>query len=264
MRCARRPATLPRMPDLSRRDLLKRALALGSGAAAADLFLPAQFLSSASAQTQAQAVRIANPLAQMPDRAWEQIYRDQFAEDGSFVFTCAPNDTHNCLLEAHVKNGVIVRISPTYGYGKATDLYGNEASHRWDPRICQKGLILGRRIYGDRRVKEPMIRKGFKEWADAGFPRNDDGTPKSDTSKRGYDEWLPIPWDEALSTAAKAMQSVAETYNGEEGADKLLEQGYEPAMVEAMHGSISVATGPEGTTMAIGMPLVDTPVGVSS
>ena len=62
---------------------------------------------------------IANPLAQMPDRGWERIYRDQFAEDGSFVFTCAPNDTHNCLLRAHLKNGVIVRISPTYGYGKA-------------------------------------------------------------------------------------------------------------------------------------------------
>ncbi len=25
------------------------------------------------------------------------------------------------------------------GYGKAKDLYGNTASHRWDPRGCQKG-----------------------------------------------------------------------------------------------------------------------------
>ena len=200
-------AILSRMPDLSRRDLLKRALVLGSGAAAADLFLPAQFLSSASAQSDVSAVRIGNPLAKMPDRSWEQIYRDQFAEDGSFVFTCAPNDTHNCLLRAHTKNGVIVRISPTYGYGKATDLYGNEASHRWDPRICQKGLILGRRFYGDRRVKEPMIRKGFKEWVDAGFPRHRDGTPRSDTTKRGYDEWIAIPWDEALVIAAKTTQN---------------------------------------------------------
>ena len=181
------------MPDLSRRELLKRAVVLGSGAGLAELFLPAQFLSAASAQTPPQAVAIANPLAQMPDRSWERIYRDQFAEDDSFVFTCAPNDTHNCLLRAHVKNGVIVRISPTYGYGKATDLYGNQASHRWDPRICQKGLILGRRIYGDRRVKAPMIRKGFKDWVDAGFPRHDDGTPKADVEKRGYDEWLQIP-----------------------------------------------------------------------
>jgi nitrate reductase alpha subunit len=239
------------VPDLSRRELLKRALVLGSGAAAADLFLPARFLSSAAAQSEASAVRIQNPLAQMPDRGWEQIYRDQFAEDSTFVFTCAPNDTHNCLLKAHVKNGVIVRISPTYGYGKAKDLYGNQASYRWDPRICQKGLILGRRIYGDRRVKEPMIRKGFKEWVDDGFPRNDDGTPKSDRSKRGYDEWLAISWDEALSIAAKTMQNVAETYTGDDGAQKLLDQGYEPAMVEAMHGA-----GVQAIKMRGGMPLL--------
>ena len=251
MREARGTANLSRMPDLSRRDLLKRALALGSGAAAAELFLPAQFLSSASAQSDVSAVRIGNPLAQMPDRSWEQIYRDQFAEDGSFVFTCAPNDTHNCLLRAHTKNGVVVRISPTYGYGKATDLYGNRASHRWDPRICQKGLILGRRFYGDRRVKEPMVRKGFKEWVDAGFPRHGDGTPRSDMSKRGYDEWLAIPWDEAFAIAAKTMQNVAETYNGEEGSEKLLEQGYEPAMVEATHGS-----GVQVIKMRGGMPLL--------
>jgi len=239
------------MPDLSRRELLKRAVALGSGAALAELFLPAQFLSSASAQGVAQAIAIANPLAQMPDRGWERIYRDQFAEDDSFVFTCAPNDTHNCLLRAHTKNGVIVRISPTYGYGKARDLYGNQASHRWDPRICQKGLILGRRIYGDRRVKAPMIRKGFKEWVDSGFPRRGDGTPRSDTSKRGYDEWLQIGWDEALSIAAWTLRNVAETYNGEDGAEKLLEQGYEPAMVEAMHGA-----GVQAIKMRGGMPLL--------
>src|SRR3989304_2668250 len=143
------------MPDLSRRELLKRAVVLGSGAGLAELFLPAQFLSAASAQTPPQAVAIANPLAQMPDRSWERIYRDQFAEDDSFVFTCAPNDTHNCLLRAHVTNGVVVRISPTYGDGKAKDLQGNQASHRWDPRICQKGLVMGRRIYGGRRGGGP-------------------------------------------------------------------------------------------------------------
>ncbi len=236
---------------LSRRELLKRAVVAGSGAGLAELFLPAQFLSSAAAQNGPQAVAIANPLAEMPDRGWERIYRDQFAEDDSFVFTCAPNDTHNCLLRAHVKNGVIVRISPTYGYGKAKDLSGNQASHRWDPRICQKGLILGRRIYGDRRVKAPMIRKGFKEWVDAGFPRRADGTPKTDTTRRGYDEWLQISWEEALIAAAKTIENVAETYGGEDGVEKLLEQGYEPAMVEAMHGA-----GVQAIKMRGGMPLL--------
>jgi len=49
-----------------------------------------------------------------------------------------------------VKNGVVTRISPSYKYGEATDLYGNGATHRWDPRACQKGLGLARRLYGDR------------------------------------------------------------------------------------------------------------------
>jgi nitrate reductase alpha subunit len=235
---------------LSRGQLLRRALALGSGATVAELLLPPRFLSPAAAAVPG-AVAPGNPLREMPDRDWEQIYRDQFTEDSSFVFTCAPNDTHNCLLRAHVKNGVIVRISPSYGYGKAKDLLGNQASHRWDPRICQKGLILGRRFYSERRVKAPMVRKGFKEWVDAGFPRNADGTPKSDTTMRGTDEWIRIPWDEATRIAARTIANVAETFNGEDGSQKLLDQGYEPEMVEAMHGA-----GVQAIKMRGGMPLL--------
>ena len=80
---------------------------------------------------------INNPLAQYPNRGWEKVYRDLFAVDDSFVFLCAPNDTHNCLLRAYVRNGVVTRIGPTMGYGEATDLLGNKSSHRWDPRCCQ-------------------------------------------------------------------------------------------------------------------------------
>src|SRR3974390_120022 len=79
-------------------------------------------------------VNVDNPLAAYPNRDWERIYRDIYRTDTRFTFLCCPNDTHNCLLNAHVKNNVVVRIEPTYGYSKATDLYGNKASHRWDPR----------------------------------------------------------------------------------------------------------------------------------
>jgi nitrate reductase alpha subunit len=231
---------------ISRRTLIGRAL-VGGGGLAAVLARP-RFLAAAAAP---QAERVTNPLTQVPDRGWERVYRDQYAEDSSFVFTCAPNDTHNCLLRAHVKNGVIVRISPTYGYGQATDLEGNPASHRWDPRCCQKGLILGRRIYGDRRVKGPMVREGFKKWVDEGFPRNDDGTPTMDTTLRGRDRWLRISWDEAIDIAAKTLQNVATTYNGEEAKQKLLDQGYDPDMVEATHGA-----GTQVIKMRGGMPLL--------
>jgi nitrate reductase alpha subunit len=235
---------------LSRGQLLRRALASGSALALADALGPARFLSAADAATP-QAVVPGNPLRVMPDRGWERIYRDQFADDSSFVFTCAPNDTHNCLLRAHVKNGVVVRISPTYGYGKATDLEGNPASHRWDPRVCQKGLILSRRFYSERRVKAPTIRKGFKEWADAGFPRNEDGTPTMDTTRRGTDDWVRIGWDEATRIAAATIEDVARTYSGEEGSRKLLEQEYDPQMVDAMHGA-----GVQTIKMRGGMPLL--------
>ncbi len=183
-------------------------------------------------------ISVANPLAAYPNRDWERVYRNIFKTDSSFVFLCAPNDTHNCLLRAHVKNDVVVRIGPTFGYGKAKDLYGNTASHRWDPRLCQKGLALVRRIYGDRRVKAPMIRTGWKAWADAGFPR-DPATGKGDPKyfERGKDTWIRLSWDEAFSYAARGFDNITRTYSGEDGAKRLGAQGYDPAMVEALEGA---------------------------
>ncbi|MFN8122934.1 MAG: molybdopterin-dependent oxidoreductase [Thermoleophilia bacterium] len=238
---------------VSRKDLLRRAGAAGAGLGLAGLFGRPLFLAAAQddASGVPPATRVANPLRDIPDHGWERNYRDQFREDSSFVFTCAPNDTHNCLLRAHVKNGVIVRISPTYGYGKAEDLAGNRASHRWDPRCCQKGLILGRRIYGDRRVKAPQVRKGFKAWVDAGFPRDGDGRPKMDTSLRGTDGYLQVTWDEAVDIAARTVLDVAKAHNGEEGKRRLLAQGYDEAMVEATHGA-----GVQVIKMRGGMPLL--------
>lgn len=71
-----------------------------------------------------------------------------------------------------MKNGVVVYADPSFGYGKAKDVYGHQASARWNPRICISGHAYVRRFYSDRRVKGPMIRKGFKAWVDAGFPRD--------------------------------------------------------------------------------------------
>ncbi|MGZ3779603.1 MAG: molybdopterin-dependent oxidoreductase [Pseudobdellovibrionaceae bacterium] len=181
---------------------------------------------------------VENPLADYPGRDWESVYRNIFKTEGHYHFLCAPNDTHNCLLKAHMKNGVVLRIGPSYGYGKAKDLYGNQASHRWDPRICQKGLSLVRRVYGDRRVKTPMVRRGFKEWVDAGFPRDSKtGQPDAKYFNRGRDKWLRVSWDEINTITAKAMENIATTYNGQQGADFLKAQGYEEEMVHALEGS---------------------------
>jgi nitrate reductase alpha subunit len=196
----------------SRRTFLKGILGAGAlGAAATTLSAaPLHFL---------RPMQIDNPLAAYPNRDWESTYRNIFAHDSSFVFLCAPNDTHNCLLRAYVKNDVAVRIGPTFGYGKAQDLYGNTASHRWDPRLCQKGLALVRRVYGDRRVKSPMIRRGFKEWADAGFPRDPD-TGRPDPKYFQRQGQLRATWDGPTATAPRRSTRSPAPTRGEAGAKR--------------------------------------------
>jgi nitrate reductase alpha subunit len=228
--------------SVTRRDFLEMSGLAGAAALLGRELWTLQYL---------EPIRVENPLAQYPSRDWEVVYRDIWRHDSKFVFLCAPNDTHNCLLEAYVRNGVIVRIEPTYGYGKATDLYGNRATHRWEPRCCQKGLTMMRRFYGDRRVKAPMVRRGFLRWVERGFPRRSDGRPPAEFFQRGTDEWVRVSWDRALQVAAAALANIATTYSGESGADLLLRQGYDPAMVEATGGA-----GTQTVKVRGGMPLL--------
>jgi nitrate reductase alpha subunit len=216
---------------MDRRRFLEMAALAGLGTVAdpADLLAQYRFLDP---------VRVANPLDQYPNRDWERIYRDIFRHDRTFVFQCAPNDTHNCLLRGFVKNNVMVRIEPTYGYAKATDLSGHRASPRWDPRCCQKGLVLGRRLYGDRRIKGAFVRKGFKDWVERGCPRDaETGRAPAELMKRGWDGFVRVPYAEAYALHAKALASIARTYSGEAGRAYLRAQGYDPAMVDAMAGA---------------------------
>jgi len=180
---------------------------------------------------------VSNPLATYPDRDWERVYRDLWKYDATFTFLCAPNDTHNCLMDAYVRSGVITRIGPTMKYGEATDLAGNQTTHRWDPRCCQKGLALTRRFYGDRRVNQCMIRAGFKRWYEQGFPRGEDGSPPKEYFQRGRDEWVRVPHEEAAEIVAAALKNIAETYSGEEGQDRLRRQHYDPEVIEATQGA---------------------------
>jgi nitrate reductase alpha subunit len=216
---------------LSRREFLRIAGSAGLGTAVSVSALFAEYRHLAP-------MSVTNPLASYPERDWEKLYRDIFRTDGSFTFLCCPNDTHNCLLRAFVKNEVVVRIEPTYGYGKATDLAGNQASHRWDPRCCQKGLVLARRLYGDRRVNGAFLRKGFKEWADRGFPRDPaTGAAPPEFMRRGWDSWLRVPHEQAYEYHAKTLLNVAQSYSGDQGKQYLLAQGYDPDMVEQVGGA---------------------------
>ncbi|NIO03932.1 MAG: molybdopterin-dependent oxidoreductase [Proteobacteria bacterium] len=199
-----------------------------------------------------QPVTVDNPLGWYPDRAWEKVYRDKYRYDSVYHFTCAPNDTHNCLLRAYVRNGIVVMAGPTYGFGDATDSYGNKASHRWEPRCCQKGLVLNRRFYGDRRVKSTMVRKGFYEWVEAGFPRDPDtGKPPEKYFNRGQDRWLKMSHNEAYNLVARALMNISHTYSGEIGKGLLQRQGYDPDSIDAMKGA-----GTQVLKLRGGMPLL--------
>ncbi|MFQ5990681.1 MAG: molybdopterin-dependent oxidoreductase, partial [Candidatus Methylomirabilales bacterium] len=184
------------------------------------------------------AVEVGNPLSEYPDRGWERIYRDQYHYDRTFTFVCSPNDTHACRLRAYVRNGVVMRIEQNYDVEKYADLYGNTATAHWNPRGCLKGYTLHRRVYGPYRVKYPLIRKGWKAWADDGFPEL---TPSNKSrykfDSRGTDELMRISWDEAYSYIARGMIQIAKRYSGEQGVRRLREQGYPEEMIQEMHGA---------------------------
>lgn len=216
--------------NVSRRKFLK----VTAGGTALSLMGGRQILAMKALQP---AIGIENPLKHYPNRDWEKLYRDLYQPDRSYTLMCTPNCTHNCYLKAQVKNGVVVRMDPTQNYHKATDLYGTPASKRWDPRLCNKGILLPRRIYGDRRIKEPMLRKGFLEWVQKGFPRDSDGLPPAELFRRGEDSYVAVSWDTAFEVAAKALFETAQRYTGKQGAELLERQDYDEALVRKTGGA---------------------------
>ncbi|RIK05852.1 MAG: molybdopterin oxidoreductase [Acidobacteria bacterium] len=203
-------------------------VAAGNVASATDAFAGFAFLKPIDPTT--------NPLKAYPNRGWESIYRNLYTPDSQYHYFCAPNDTHGCILKANVKNGVVTYADPSFKYQDAKDIYGNKSSHRWNPRTCISGQSYVRRQYSDRRVKGPMIRKGFKDWAAAGFPRDaETGMPqKRYFEGRGKEPFVQVNWDEAFTLYAKAAKNIAETYTGSEGKERLKRQGYDPDMLEVV------------------------------
>ena len=187
-----------------------------------------------------EAVSVENPLGQYPNRDWEQIYRDQYRYDGTFTWICAPNDTHMCRLRAFVRNGVMIRSEQNYDHDRYGDLYGNRATKAWNPRGCAKGFTMQRRIYGPYRAKGPVLRKGWKQWADDGFPSLSDNPElrtKYKFDDRGNDSFVRVTWDEAYEYVAKALIAIAKTYSGPEGRRRLEKDGYDPLMIDKVEGA---------------------------
>ncbi len=218
-----------KITGMDRREFL-RWLSVGAGTAVAELGLPLRLLAAADPDQ--------NPLAGSVTRDWERIYRDQYKYDSTFDWVCSPNDTHACRVRAFVRNGIVTRLGNTYDYQTYADLYGNRATANWNPRQCAKGYTVHRILYGPYRLKHPIVRKGWKAWADAGFPEL---TPELKSKymfdSRGQDEFIQISWEDAFHDIAKALVAIAERYSGDKGKERLLAQGYQPEMVQATGGA---------------------------
>jgi nitrate reductase alpha subunit len=225
---------------VTRREFLKGTIGAVAGAMAAGPLSSLELEPTLASRTLVPTDQLINPLEAYPNRDWEQVYRDQYAYDGSFTWVCSPNDTHHCRLRAFVKGGIVLRSEQNYDSGNLKDLYGNQATRGWNPRGCSKGYTMHRRVYGPYRLKYPIIRKGWKEWADAGFPSLSDNPSLRDTyrfNSRGTDTFVRVSWDEVNDYIARAIKAIAETYSGEAGRRRLEADGYQPEMIEETHGA---------------------------
>ncbi|MBI3270113.1 MAG: molybdopterin-dependent oxidoreductase [Planctomycetes bacterium] len=215
--------------DFSRREFIRVAGAAAGAVGALGLPLRLWGL---------EPVSVENPLGAYPSRDWEKTYRDAYRYDSSFTWVCSPNCTHECRMRAFVKNGIVLRSEQNYDSDRVSDLYGNRCTANWNPRGCSNGFTFQRRLYGPYRLRYPLMRKGWRAWADAGFPEL---TPARKTKykfdARGQDEFLRVSWDDAYSYVARAFVHIAKTYSGEEGKKRLLAQGYAPEMLEHWEGA---------------------------
>jgi nitrate reductase alpha subunit len=104
--------------------------------------------------------------------------------------------------------------------------------------MCLKGYTFHRRVYGPYRLKGPLMRRGWKEWMDAGSPElTPEAKRKYKFDARFLDDMMRVSWDTAFTYLSKACIIIATRYSGESGARRLREQGYAPEMIEMMKGA---------------------------
>src|SRR5690606_41325510 len=89
---------------------------------------------------------------------------------------------------------------------------------------------------GASRARHPVIRAGWKVRAADAFASLSDGPWRRTRYRcdaRGGGAFVRVSWDEVDAYLARGLHAIAETYSGEDGKRRLLdEDGYEPEMLE--------------------------------
>ena len=103
-----------------------------------------------------------------------------------------PTATHWGAYTARVENGRVTALEP----------YAD------DPDPSPIGPGMPQAIDDPVRIAKPMIRRGWLDGLNA-------GTPGGDTSGRGSDAYVALPWDEALDITANELKRVIDTHSNE-------------------------------------------------
>ena len=98
---------------------------------------------------------------------------------------CVHNCPGYCILKAHVRDGVIVRIS--------SEDSGPDTIYRRQLRACARGRAYRQRVYHPDRLLHPLIRVG----------------------ERGEGRFRQATWEEALDVTAESIRRVRECYGNE-------------------------------------------------
>jgi nitrate reductase alpha subunit len=182
--------------------------------------------------------RIENPLRTYPKRDWERAYRELYQHDSTFHFLCAPNDTHNCLIKSFVRSGVVTRHHAEHALRRSDRPAGQRdnaplgSAHA--ARRARAHTALLRRPPpappdGARRF-QALARRGFSAARRTGCP------PRS-TSTAGATPGCESPTTKPRRSRRRSLKNVAQTYTGEEGQKKLLEQHYDVSAIKATQGA---------------------------
>ena len=168
--------------NFSRRNFLK-------GTAAAGATLSLQSFSTQAAEGISALVGAKAPAY----NSWEDIYRQQWTWDKIVRSTHVVNCWYqnNCAWDVYVKDGIVFREEQAGEYPQINSKLPDQ-----NPRGCQKGCHMSRRLYDPSRLLYPLRRVG----------------------PRGGGRWERISWDEALDAIADQYLDIVV----KEGTDRVI------------------------------------------